>query len=526
MNIEKIDAPAEIAQLSGGRPITNLMFLIWQSRKDLQQAFDLHTQTGQESFINWYDVALEREYGISPTIVAEGATRLLDGAAEKEKRHPSIYSRMLRLEGSLSRASQWLPKAVRDRAKIFWFQFMKNVARFSARLATDQYRGASGSKSTPVTTEVQQLWGDPGVNLVGYAHAELGMGEHVRMSAAAFAGTDVNYGVVNFHVGVSSRKQAQLNHGNIIPSNIYKANLFHINADQMLTAFCHLGRDFFSNRYNIGYWLWELSKCPDEWLPVMGLVDEIWAPSRFIQRAFSDRTDLPVEYMPLCVQLPPLKGYRREYYGLPEDSYLFLFTFDFFSFIERKNPFAVIDAFKRAFPNIAAKVGLVIKVMNGEPRHLRWKDMCDMIGDDPRVFIFNKIMERDEILGLVDVCDCFVSLHRSEGFGFGPAEAMYLGKPVVVTNYSGNTDFTLADNSCLVDYHLVPVIEGQYVFDRGQVWAEPDVEHAAWYMRKLASENSYGTELGKKSAAFIRENHSPSRVGSLYRKRLRELNLV
>jgi len=512
MNIEKIDAPAKIVQLTGDRPITNLMFLIWQNRKDVQQAFDLHTKTGQVGFISWYDVALEREYGIPP--------------AEKENIHSSIYLRILRRLFHLSRAGQWLPETVLKKLKYFYFQFMRNVTRLLAHTAPDRYRGESGPGSRVDISEPQRNMGDPGVNLIGYAHAELGMGEHVRMSATAFAEADVNYGVVNFNVGVSSRKHAQMNHGVMIASNVYKANLFHINADQMLTAFCHLGRDFFSNRYNIGYWLWELAKCPDEWVPVFGLVDEIWAPSRFIQQAFSERTDLPVEYMPLCVKLPPLKGHRRENYGLPEDSFLFLFAFDFFSFIERKNPFAVIDAFKRAFPNITTKVGLVIKIMNGDTSHSRWQDMRDMIADDPRVFVFNKVMERDEVLGLIDVCNCFVSLHRSEGFGFGPAEAMYLGKPVIVTNYSGNTDFTLPDNSCLVNYRLIPVIEGQYCFDRSQVWADPDIEHAVWYMRKLASENSYGTELGKKAAAFIRENHSPSRVGLLYGKRLKELNLV
>lgn len=513
MNIEKIDAPADIVQFVKGHPITNLMFLIWQNRKDLQQAFDLRTKTGQESFINWCTVAVKREYGISPDI-ATGA-EYSNGDAEKENKPSLIYLQIRRWESRLASASRWLPEPVRNKLKFLWHRFKKSLT----------HEDVSGAGMEPVAADIPQHMGNPGVNLVGYASAELGMGEHVRMSAAAFADSNVQYGVVNFLVGVSSRQGAQLNHGTIISSNVYKANLFHINADQMLTAFCHLGRDFFSRRYNIGYWLWELSKCPDEWLPVMGLVDEIWAPSRFIQQAFAARTDLPVEYMPLCVQLPPLKGYNRKYYSLPDDGFLFLFAFDFFSFMERKNPFAVIAAFKQAFPDITKKVGLVIKIMNGDPANSRWKDMCAMIGDDPRVIIFNKVMTRDEILGLIDSCDCFVSLHRSEGFGFGPAEAMYLGKPVIVTNYSGNTDFTLPDNSCLVDYRLIPVIEGQYVFDRGQVWAEPDIEHAAWYMRKLASDNLYGTELGKKAASFIRENHSPARVGSLYSKRLRDLNL-
>jgi glycosyltransferase involved in cell wall biosynthesis len=518
MNIDRIDAPADIAQLVDGRPITNLMYLIWQNRKDLQEAFDIHTRSGQEDFANWCVVAVEREYGISPVGTGDAGDRL----AQKDGQRDSLFTLILRLQSRLSGGGQWLPKAVRNRVKKYWLRFLSGIAP-SAVTGSKEMSAAVDASGI---SEAKQNMGDPGVNLVGYANAELGMGEHVRMSAAAFSGTDVKYGIVDFQVGVSSRKQAQLNHGSLISSNVYKANLFHINADQMLTAFCHLGREFFSNRYNIGYWLWELSKCPDEWLPVMGLVDEVWAPSRFIQRAFAERSCLPVEYMPLCVQVPPLKGYNRNYYDLPEDRFLFLFAFDFFSFMDRKNPFAIIKAFKQAFPEMNTRIGLVIKIMNGDPNNQRWKDMCNMIGDDTRVFIYNKVMTRDEIIGLIDSCNCFVSLHRSEGFGFGPAEAMYLGKPVIVTNYSGNTDFTLPDNSCLVDYRLIPVIEGQYVFDRDQVWADPDIEHAAWYMRRLASQDSYGMELGKKAAAFIRENHSPARIGSLYRERLKALHLI
>ena len=514
MNIEKMDAPADIAQLVAGHPINNLMYLVWQNRKDLQQVFDLSTQTGQKDFVNWCAVAIDHEYGVFPTITGGTA----DCPAEPENRRDSILLRLLYLLSRLFGAAQWLPKGLRDRMRIYWRRMFRQRMRFSPPTAP-QFPNEPAS-------DPMQNGGYPGVNLVGYANAEHGMGEHVRMSATAFATTDAAFGVVNFQVGVSSRKQAQLNHGALISSNVYKVNLFHINADQMLTAFCHLGRNFFSNRYNIGYWLWELSKCPDEWLPIMGLVDEIWAPSRFIQHAFAQRSCLPVQYMPLCVQVPPLKGYHRSDFGLPPDRFLFLFAFDFLSFMDRKNPFAVIDAFQCAFPDRGANVGLVIKSMNGDPGHPRLKHMVEMIGDDPRIFIFNKVMTRDEVVGLIDVCNSFVSLHRSEGFGFGPAEAMYLGKPVIVTNYSGNTDFTLPDNACLVDYRLIPVIEGQYVFDRGQVWADPDIEHAAWHMQKLVEDNIYSTALGKKAATFIKGNHSPAQIGALYHRRLRELHLI
>ena len=155
MYIEKIDAPADIAQLVYGRPITNLMFLIWQNRRDLQQAFDLQTKTGQEGFINWCDVAVESEYGISPTVITSGAA---DCVAKKENWRTLIFLLMRRLQSRLSGAGQWLPKAVRDRAKIYWFRVMKYSARFSARLATDQCNGVPVSGNIPVQSDRHLAW--------------------------------------------------------------------------------------------------------------------------------------------------------------------------------------------------------------------------------------------------------------------------------------------------------------------------------------------------------------------------------
>lgn len=454
ISLENIDEPAAIAQIGKGRFVSNLMFLIWLSRKDLQLGFDLRTEQGQDGYVEWFDVSLSSEYGGTPNSLS-----LSPSGPKILGKSPNGYASL-------------------------------------------------------------------GANLIGYANAELGMGEHVRMSATALSETSVPYGVVNFKVGIISRQQAVLEKGEVIPFNTYKANLFHINADQMFNAFSHLGREFFANRYNIGYWAWELAKCPDQMLPALSLVDEVWAPSRFIQRAFAERTTIPVEYMPLCVSLPPIGNFARSAFKLPEDSYLFLFAFDFYSFIERKNPFASITAFKRAFPDTKQKVGLVIKIMNVDESSPRWQQMLDLIDGDLRIWILNETMAREEVLGLIQVCDCFVSLHRSEGFGRGPAEAMYLGKPVIVTNYSGNTDFTLAENSCLVDYRLVPIPEGHYVFERDQVWAEVDVDHAAWYMRTVFSDQLFAQSIGGHAKNFIRSNFSPAVIGAMYQQRLETLGLV
>lgn len=366
----------------------------------------------------------------------------------------------------------------------------------------------------------------PGAHLIGYAHAELGMGEHVRMSAAALDHTSVPFSVIDFNVGIKSRQKASLDHGRLNSGQSLAANVFHVNADQMLIAYRHLGHEFFRGRYNIGYWAWELAKCPEEFLGAVDLVDEIWAPSRFVQSAFAERAEVPVEYMPLCVTLPAFERLGRSRFSLPEDAYTFLYTFDFMSFWERKNPLAAIRAFVRAFPRADNGVCLVLKIMNGREHSTEWLDMQEAIGGDPRIVVINETLGRREVLALLDACDCFVSLHRSEGFGRGPAEAMYLGKPVIVTNYSGNTDFTRPDNSCLVDYRLIPVENGQYPFSSGQYWADPDVEQAAWYMRRLCQDRTYATEIAERGEQFIRSNFSERAIGEKYAARLKSLGLV
>ena len=164
--------------------------------------------------------------------------------------------------------------------------------------------------------------------------------------------------------------------------------------------------------------------------------------------------------------------------------------------------------------------------MNGDPKSPLWLSMVELIAGDKRIVVMNKVMDRDEVVGLFDVCDCFVSLHRSEGFGRGPAEAMYLGKPVIVTNYSGNTDFTLPDNSCLVDYKLIPVEEGQYPFYQDQVWADPDVEHASWYMRKVFEDHAFSKAIGIKGQEFIHQNFNQNVIGKRYADRLHKLELA
>ena len=122
---------------------------------------------------------------------------------------------------------------------------------------------------------------------------------------------------------------------------------------------------------------------------------------------------------------------------------------------------------------------------------------------------------------MLAACDCYVSLHRSEGFGLAPAEAMYLGKPVIATKYSGNLDYMTDTNSYLVDYEMQPIGEGNFPYPPDGAWAEPDREHAARLMREVFDDPSAAKQRGRQAAWDIRQTHSPDAAGETMERRLR-----
>jgi glycosyltransferase involved in cell wall biosynthesis len=118
------------------------------------------------------------------------------------------------------------------------------------------------------------------------------------------------------------------------------------------------------------------------------------------------------------------------------------------------------------------------------------------------------------LTGLIAASDAFVSLHRSEGFGRGPAEAMLLGIPVIVTGYSGTLDFTDGSCACVVGYTLVPVMPGEYPGVEGQRWAEADVAQAARYMRWIQEEPEAARAMGLRGQQRATAMLAPAKIGA------------
>lgn len=110
------------------------------------------------------------------------------------------------------------------------------------------------------------------------------------------------------------------------------------------------------------------------------------------------------------------------------------------------------------------------------------------IAEEPDILLIDATMTREDTLALIAAADCVISLHRSEGFGLLLAEAMLLGKPVIATDYSATTELISPQTGFPVGYRLVPVGAGQYPFEDNQVWADPDIVHAAWHMARIFCE--------------------------------------
>jgi glycosyltransferase involved in cell wall biosynthesis len=345
------------------------------------------------------------------------------------------------------------------------------------------------------------------------------------MTAQSMAEARIPFNVVDFSLGLGRDRQDRKLTQHSSRSAQRRCTIMHINADQMVRAYWHLGPRFFSDRYIIGYWAWELPRLPDVWHPVLGMVDEIWAPSEFICSAITPFTKKPVVHMPLCVELPPFTRMPRSAFGLRDTDFVFAFAFDCHSWISRKNPAGIVRAFRSAFP-ASEPVKLVLKAMNGSESDPQWLALVDLIGADPRITLVNEIWPRERLLALLAASDAYVSLHRSEGFGRTPAEAMLLGKPVIVTAYSGTQDFCDDQNSLQVGFDLVELGDGEYPLGERQVWADPDQQEAANHMRQLFESPGLAANLGESGRRTISEHFSGQAIGNRYHTRLDMIGML
>jgi glycosyltransferase involved in cell wall biosynthesis len=356
-----------------------------------------------------------------------------------------------------------------------------------------------------------------GINVSGAISAEGGVAEALRQNIRAISLAKIPHALHDIPLGCFPRRRPRPDSTPRCDTP-FNFNLVHVNANRFHQFYRAVGSEYFDHKYTIGYWVWELPRFPEQWHDRFACVDEVWTPSRFSCEALRAVAPIPVICIPHPVEIRLNRSFRRSEFGIKEDAYVFMFIFDYYSTFARKNPIGVLEAFKQAFLP-SERVQLVVKFYNADINPVDCKRLARSVGN-ANVLLLNQRGSRQETLGLLSVADAYVSLHRSEGFGLSIAEAMALGKPVIATNYSGNTDYLNDDLGFPVSYSLRELEKTYGVYEKGNVWAEPNIDEAAHWMRYVFNHQEQATDKGARAAISIGARLAPSRIGCMMGDRL------
>nr|WP_233489860.1 glycosyltransferase family 4 protein [Stenotrophomonas maltophilia] len=393
-----------------------------------------------------------------------------------------------------------MPIGLRERALRLFSRRLQARTRFARTSAWEKQLQPAGE----VVARAAGSGADqPGVNVLGYIHGQFGLAEAARSYARALIEQGVPVALRDIDLGLPNARGDHALDAYLDDTMPHAVSIIFVNPDYLAQALASIPLARGQGRYLIACWFWELERLPDSWLPALELVDEVMVATGFVENAVAHATRKPVTRIPMPLGVLNDSGLQRVDFGLPEDAFVFLTSFDFSSRMERKNPEAVIHAFRAAFPVQRRDVRLLIKSSNGHRFPHLLKHLLTLTDGDERIIVRDEVIAREHLNALQRCCDAYVSLHRAEGFGLGLAECMAMGKPVIATGWSGNMEFMDADSAGLVGFTLVPVGTGEYPGGAGQRWADADVEQAADFMRRFADDRAFAAEVGARGKRMV-----------------------
>lgn len=411
-----------------------------------------------------------------------------------------------------------------------WNTFRWRGNPIAVRLVSGQARDvpAADGETRPFLARIGRAFGRrrlPIIAQVGNPFESIGRSEHIRTFWRALRAASVQATVYDVYGRVPEDSVfAEMGHCRVdwVADGI---RIFHLNGAEMQYALPKIEErqpGFLRRGYNVLAPAWELPRFPIEWAKEFNRFHEIWAPTAFVQDALQRAVSAPIFRLPNACEPHVATNLDKSYFGIPQDSFAILNFFDLRSSTARKNPWAVLEAFRRlltARPTSNAFLVLKINYPAFDP-----KVVANLAAEVRQIrdhaILIDKAITTNEIRNLVRCCDCFISLHRSEGFGRGPAEAMFFGRPVVATGWSGNMEYMNDKVAFPIRYTLRPVKEGEYPQHEDQVWAEADVAHAAEVLIRLLDDPALRRKIGERGRRHMERQYSDKIVGASYRRRI------
>ncbi len=350
---------------------------------------------------------------------------------------------------------------------------------------------------------------NPGLNVVGNFTAEVGLGQAARNLSYALDSQRIPFTMVDM---TFTDRMAEVE----FYSKCQLANNAHANLVIAALPVLQQCEAFRSGRLNILYPYWELRGLPKAVPADLAYYDEAWAPSRFIMSMLKPIMHSRVSYVPQPLQISATPSGI----GKADQPFSVLTFFDMDSYASRKNPEASVKAFLAAFGPNDTNARLTVKVRGvGQAQGARgW--LQEQAAKYPNIHLIDQTLTREQLHQLVCECDCFISMHRSEGFGFGPAEALAEGKAVVATDYSATTDFVTPETGFPVRYKMINLKPDDYIHAENQEWADPDVEHAAAHLRFIRDNIGIARARANKGRQLLIDKFSPEAVGALIEQKI------
>ncbi|MBC7846060.1 MAG: glycosyltransferase family 4 protein [Flavobacterium sp.] len=355
-----------------------------------------------------------------------------------------------------------------------------------------------------------------GLNIIGYIDGMFGLGEAVRLNIKAATKHGIPLSLINY-----DKVKRNINYEY---SFDYSINLVQISLKDLKSFFGIINPNIFKGRYTILYLVWESEYIDPELAENLNLFNEIWTTSKYCKSIFQKTYKNPIIIIPhpVEVSIKPLDN-PNTLQVFNEKKFSFLFIFSYHSSIERKNPFFLIEAFKAAFRD-NDDVELIIKTVNSDQYKKSKNRLQQCVSDAKNIKIYDIELDKNSLNQLINTCDAYVSMHHSEGFGLTLAEAMYLGKPTVATNYSGNTEFMNQDNSYLIDYKISLIEEPDLNFCAKTIWANPILGDAVDKLKEVYENSELRKLKASNASLYIKDKLSFYTIGSIIKNRLNHLH--